>query len=238
LSVESQEIPGPAATYGTKNYLATSGGVSFAPGELSAPRIAPEETKEAWTPPKSSGGLRTVSSTPRSPTGQVQTTTREATRPLPVLPTLPEFNMPEWDEGEITKLTQKYAAPGVRSLRAQVQQAQAAPYENPNVKRMALRDALQGYGIGLEGVMAGAARSAAGEYGQKYATQAQEAQVRHEDVVKQMTTNFEAAMQEYMASMTETRESENVYGDEEAGGFTQPFRSPLLRLNTGNVGPY
>lgn len=216
---------------------------SWAPGEAIAPRVRTAEPRGGeqappWSPPASSGGLRTVSSTPRSPTGQKTTTTLTPGRPLPKLPTIPEFSMPEWNEAEISKLTQKYASPGIRSLRAQVQQAQATPYENPNVKRMSLRDALQGYGLGLANVLAGAGQTAAGEYARKYQTEAQEAQVRHEDVVKQLTTNFEAAMQEYQNSLTKTTESANVYDDEEGKGAVQPFSSPMLRLNLEDVGPY
>jgi hypothetical protein len=44
-------------------------------------------------------------------------------------------------------------------------------YDNPNVKRMTLRDALQGYGSGLENVMAGALKTGAGIYGQEYGAQ-------------------------------------------------------------------
>jgi len=81
----------------------------------------------------------------------------------------PELNLPEYDDREVSSLAQKKAAPGVRRLRNVTQQALSSSHENPNVQRMTVRDALAGYGTGLESVMAGAERSAAGQYGQQYA---------------------------------------------------------------------
>ena len=81
----------------------------------------------------------------------------------------PVLNLPEYDEKKVSALTQKRAAPGVRRLREATRGAMTETYDNPNVKRMTVRDALSGYGTGLENVMAGAGRSAAQEYGQQYA---------------------------------------------------------------------
>jgi len=81
----------------------------------------------------------------------------------------PELNLPEYDEDKVSSLTQKRAAPGVRRLREATRSAMSETYDNPNVKRMTVRDALSGYGTGLENVMAGAGRSATQEYGQQYA---------------------------------------------------------------------
>jgi len=87
---------------------------------------------------------------------------------VPEPPTIEEFKAPEYDEKEVSKLTQKRAAPALRRLRNVTQQALSATHENPNVQRMTVRQALAGYGTGLEGVMAGAGRAATSEYGQRY----------------------------------------------------------------------
>lgn len=69
------------------------------------------------------------------------------------------------DTALIKSLTQQFAAPGVRRLRQALQTATGGYYENPNVKAMTLRQALEGYGSGLESVMAGAGQTALGTWG-------------------------------------------------------------------------
>lgn len=124
----------------------------------------------------------------------------------------PQFNAPEYSESEVRKLTHKAAAPGVRRLRQAVQAAMSKQYENPNVKRMTLRQALAGYGLGLEGVMAGASQQARGEYGEKYGKEFQAAQMQHGTDVSAMMAKYNAAMQAYLASATKTATTELKYG--------------------------
>ena len=81
---------------------------------------------------------------------------------------LPTYTAPEWNEKEITALTQKRAAPGLRGLRQQIQQVSGMSADNPNMKRMTLRDALAGFGSGVSNVIGSAGSAAAGEYGQKF----------------------------------------------------------------------
>jgi len=81
----------------------------------------------------------------------------------------PKLNLPEYDEKKVSALTQKRAAPSIRRLRETTQAATSGSYDNPNVKRMTVREALAGYGTGLEGIVAGAGRAASGEYGQQFA---------------------------------------------------------------------
>ncbi len=88
-------------------------------------------------------------------------------------PGAPDTALPVYDTSKVEALAQRFAAPGIRNLRNTVQNVQQGVYENPNVKRMTLRDALQGYGAGLEGVMAGALKEGAGIYGQEYGPQVQ-----------------------------------------------------------------
>ena len=87
----------------------------------------------------------------------------------PVMGPEPVLEVPEYDEKKVSALTQKRAAPGVRRLREATRSAMTETYDNPNVKKMTVRDALAGYGTGLENVMAGAGTTARAEYGQEYA---------------------------------------------------------------------
>ena len=101
-----------------------------------------------------------------------------ATRPgdRPVVPevsppTLPEMGeYPKYDESAVRAGTQRAAAPGIRTLREAYQTAAARLPSGPQT-RLTLKDALRGYGSGLESVMAGAGRQARGEYAQKYAAE-------------------------------------------------------------------
>lgn len=78
------------------------------------------------------------------------------------------FNAPRWDNEKITALTQKRAMPGIRSLRDQVQRVTGRRYDNPQVARMTLREALASYGQGLGSVISSAGNAAVNEYSQEY----------------------------------------------------------------------
>jgi hypothetical protein len=84
---------------------------------------------------------------------------------------MPTYTAPRWDEGKIDALTQKRAAPGLRAMRQQVGRASGVSYDNPNMKRMTLRDALQGYGQGVEQTLSGANAAATNEYGNQFSAE-------------------------------------------------------------------
>jgi len=113
----------------------------------------------------SASGIKSGITTSQKPYATVQTSKT-------VYPTgtqYPTFKGPTWDDKEIKKRTQKAAAPGLRSLEMKVAQAMSRYYENPNVRRMVLRDTLAGYGIGIANIRAQAGQQARAEYGQEYA---------------------------------------------------------------------
>lgn len=74
---------------------------------------------------------------------------------------------PTFDEGKVQSLAQQHAAPGIRTLREAYQTAAARLPSNPKT-RLTLRDALKGYGSGLENVMGGARKTARAEEMQKF----------------------------------------------------------------------
>lgn len=151
-------------------------------------------------PTTTGGGMTMVSGVPTY--GGTATTGGGAGAPnVP----LPAFNLPPYDEGRISELTQKAAAPGMRALRTSVQQVQGKYYENPNVKRMTLRDALAGYGAGLESVMTGAGREARGEYAAEYAPQLTKAQMEYQAQVQATMNQYQNAWRDYMSRMGSSR---------------------------------
>jgi len=139
----------------------------------------------------------------------------------------PEYTPPAYNEDEVTSLTQQRAAPGLRSARSAMMRAIGGYYDNPNVKRMTLRDALAGYGMAVENVMGGASNTARGEYGQKHASDvntyntgyaAREnagrmnyntkvnavqtaAQMAYQSAMQKMYTEYQAQLANYMNAM-------------------------------------
>lgn len=93
----------------------------------------------------------------------------------------PAYEAPKYNERKVQALTQQQAAPAIRGLRSAIQRVQNSGGENQNVNRMTLRDALAGYGQGLQSAMSGASATARGLYNEEYGRKA--------DVAK---TNFEA----------------------------------------------
>jgi len=97
--------------------------------------------------------------------------------PIPDIPPAPPtpYNLPVYDTSKVEGLAQRFATPGIRNLRRSMQDVQQGAYDNPNVKRMTLRDALAGYGQGLESVMAGALKEGTNVYGQQYGAEVNKA---------------------------------------------------------------
>lgn len=118
---------------------------------------------------------------------------------------LPEMKLPPFDESRISELEQKAAAPGMRALRQSVREVQGKYYENPNVKRMTLRDALAGYGAGIENVMTGARREAQAQYEEEYRPQVQKAQMEYQAQVQGVMNQYQNAWKDYMARLGSSR---------------------------------
>lgn len=122
------------------------------------------------------------------------------TQPRPSAPKLPTLKLPKVNKRAIAALQQKHAAGGVRRLREALQQSLAGGSDNPNVRRMTIREALQGYGTGLEGVMAGAYGTARSEHMADISQQSQEAQLNWQADVQRQNAMYQQAINEYMAS--------------------------------------
>jgi len=182
----------------------------YAQAELS---IAQKEKTEKETNllgrPKQS--VSTTSFSGPAPTMGDLSTFNMPTRPetpeftMPEMGEMPEFVAPEYDEAKIAKMAQQNAAPGVRNLRTAIQAVTSRRSDNPNVDRMTLRDALAGYGQGLEEVMSGARQSASAEYAQKYAMEYRAAGMNWEQAVQTVRDKYAGAMEgrkmEYQAEM-------------------------------------
>ena len=124
---------------------------------------------------------------------------------MPEMGAMPTFEAPLYDEAKIDKMAQQQAAPGLRNLRSSIQAVTSRRYDNPNVQRMTLRDALAGYGQGLEEVMSGARQTASAEYAQKYAMEYKTAGMNWETAVQTVRDKYAGQMEgrkmEYQAEM-------------------------------------
>jgi len=131
--------------------------------------------------------------------------------------------LPEYDMSKVESLAQRAAAPGVRSLRSAVQETQQGYYANPNVKRMTLRDALAGYGQGLENVMGGAYKTGAAIYGQEYGVQAQGA-------MQQRQIASQEAMQQKQIAAAESMQASSIASNEKLAQYQNEWRAYLASL--------
>ncbi len=150
---------------------------------------------------KNNESARSVGGGRRSGSGSSRTvTTVNFTRPAPQAPTLPTLEMPKVNEKVVRSLAQKAAAPGVRSLREAIQTVAGQQSDNPNVRRMTLREALQGYGAGLERVMGGAQQQARTQHMQDIEQQGRETMANYQTSVNAAMDTYNKAFQEYMSS--------------------------------------
>jgi len=95
-----------------------------------------------------------------------------------VLPNRPQptFAPPTYDEKEIRKKAKGIAAGPRAALEMKVQAAMSKYYENPNVRKMVLRETLAGYGVGLANVVGQAEQAATHQYEAQYAREYANAQ--------------------------------------------------------------
>jgi len=154
--------------------------------------MTPYGSTQAQQPGGVSGGGITVA--PRTPIGAVRTTKTTYQGKAPT------FAAPEWDEKEIRKKSRKLAGPALAAMEQEVQRAVGQYYENPNVRRMVLRDTLQGYGIGMANVLLAAERGATAEYGAEYGRTYQTAMV-----------NYQSAWQQYMSTAQQVTSEQEYY---------------------------
>ena len=134
----------------------------------------------------------------------------KATFNEPVMGDMPTFTAPEYDEGKVSSLTQKHAAAGTRKLRSAVQELMTRRSENPNINRMTLRDALAGYGEGLESVMSGASKTATAEYAQQYANEYKEAGMNYDTAVQAVRDKYQGQMHARSAEFNAEMQSLNT----------------------------
>lgn len=202
---------------GTKSSYAEGFVPSVAPVGRSAPAAYDAQAEMdrmhtfSWEMPKRrSGGTYLVPGAQRNV--GTRTVQRVEFDPEAVMPELniPTFEAPEFDDRAVRAKAQRIAGPQIRRLRDVIQAAAARNYENPNVRKMTLRQALAGYGQGLGDVMTGAHREAQAEEMQEYQTQYGEALQNWNARVAAANRVYDSAFQKYLASAKRTTESRDL----------------------------
>jgi hypothetical protein len=217
----------PSASRGSKyleSYQTTGYGSNVKPGSGSTGKAAGSDTWRYGSPSdikKARLGSQGGSSRGSGSSSSRRSSTKVIRKgDAPEIPTLPTFKAPEMDKRGVRALTQKLAAPGIRTLRETVQQSMGKNYENPNVRKMTLREALQGYGTGLEKVMSGAGREARSEKMAELDLQRQEEMANFQSQTNAAMQNYQNAWADYLkGSETVTTSGTAVEGSEgEVGG--------------------
>lgn len=153
----------------------------------------------------------------KQPVGMTQTTTRTATKALPTLGPAPTFALPPRDEARRRRLVQEAAAPGLRSQRRQTRLAlMRQHYDDPRAREN-IRAILGGHGDALSRIMGEAGARGRQDYQAERAEDIMTAQTNYQAAVARWKGQFEAAMQDYLSSFTDTTTRKNEYGSG-AGG--------------------
>lgn len=150
---------------------------------------ASAQQNTAWNPER--GGIRMTGS-PAGSGGGGAASYGTATIRKTVLPegeAWPTFQGPKWDEQAIRAKARKVTAPLIAEMGMKVQQAMSRYYENPNVRRMVLRDTLAGYGIGIGRAIAQGESAARSEYGAEYGREWNEAMTNYNMAKEKLLAN-------------------------------------------------
>lgn len=184
------------------------------------------------------GGGGTVGSSPKMPSIAPYTPSESYVAPVYKSPdayVAPTYNAPTYDEGKVDTLTQRKSAAGLRAARSALQQISGGYYENPNVKRMTLRDALAGYGQAVENVMSGAGTEARNEYNMKYGIESDTAKTNFTTGVEGGKLNYNTSLlksqQDYQGATSEAEKNYQSALDAEKLNYTTGVQTTLAKYN-------
>lgn len=157
----------------------------------------------------------------RSPVGAIQTTRTEYEGEAP------KYAGPVFDRKEIKAMARKLAGPTIRRARIALQDALSKQYENPMMRGIVLRKALEGYGIAVGEARAKAYQTGAQIYGQEYQAKTAEAM-----------NAYNTAMKNYLASAKRISTTQKIYDSGAMADITgiEAGESLDMRKSTGGGG--
>jgi hypothetical protein len=184
---------------GLQPYSSTSTGTKSSTKASEAEAYKPRITQQTTTSPLQ--------------IGQTSTTRYAGGGALPTM-NAPSFNLPAYDYGRINYLTQQQMAPLATKLQGALYTGigKIASTDNPYMQAQARKQLMQGYGGGLSQAQAGAAKTAQELYNTEYGGLLTKAGSEYGGQLTTAQTNFQAAMQEWLKSLTTEQSTTNLYG--------------------------
>lgn len=142
------------------------------------------------------------------------------TTDMPRMGAYPEYIMPEMDRSRISELTELSMGAPMGRLRQGLNRAliESRYSTNPNVRGLARKRALSGYGEGIADIRTGAHREALSEYMPEFQAATGKAAMEYQGGIGRINTIFQAAMNNYFRTMQQTKKRVPV---EELGGRRQ-----------------
>jgi hypothetical protein len=155
---------------------------------------------------------------------------------------LPEYMLPEFDRSRVSELTELEMGAPLGRLRQGLNRAliEARYSDNPNVRALARKKALSGYGEGLSDIRTGAHRRALSQYAPEYQAKIGKAGAEYQAGVGRVQQKYQADLNRYLQSMIRTQPRGNI-PITEPGQTYQPrrrtslgsskFRTPILGID-------
>lgn len=134
-----------------------------------------------------------------NPMTNLSNSIKPATYEAPTYTAPEQYVAPDYDESRITDLTQTSSAGAIRGLRSAMQRVAGGSYANPNVRRMTLREALAGYGQGIQSAVSAASETARKLYNTEYGTKAEEKKINYNTLAQAAQAQYQAGVQQAQA---------------------------------------
>lgn len=134
-----------------------------------------------------------------NPMTNLSNSIKPATYEAPTYTAPEQYVAPDYDESRITDLTQTSSAGAIRGLRSAMQRVAGGSYANPNVRRMTLREALAGYGQGIQSAVSAASETARNLYNTEYGTKAEEKKINYNTSAQAAQAQYQAGVQQAQA---------------------------------------
>ena len=142
---------------------------------------------------------------------------KPATYEAPIYTAPDQYVAPDYDESRITDLTQTSSAGAIRGLRSAMQRVAGGSYANPNVRRMTLREALAGYGQGIQSAVSAASETARKLYNTEYETKAEEKKLNYNTAAQASQAQYQGQLQQSQAKFAA---EQNRYNTEYATAWS------------------
>jgi len=153
------------------------------------------------------------------------------TMPMPTMGALPTYNAPEMDRARISELAELSMGAPMGRLKQGLNRAmiEARYSNNPNIRNLARKSALSGYGSGVADIRAGAQREGMAGYMPEFQAAQSKAGAEYAAGVGQVNTKYQADMNAYLQSLARIN-AQNQQIPLPGGSYGAPtqFQQPRL----------